>query len=118
MLDHELVSLLRRLRGRYKTALLSNAPAELAQVLVDEFGIGNCFDAVVISAAVGVAKPDPAIYRLTLARLGVAPEEAVFIDDTQPNVEAAVALGMVGIHYRDNATLCRDLSQILGEWNK
>lgn len=116
-LDQELVSLIHQLRGHYKTALLSNAPMELAQALV-EFGLNSCFDEVIISAAVGLAKPDPAIYRLTLARLGIAAEEAVFIDDMQVNVDTATALGMVGVHYRDNATLYRDLSQILGEWDK
>lgn len=115
--NQELISLIHRLRGRYKTALLSNAPMELAQELAN-FGLNACFDEVVISAVVGLAKPDPAIYRLMLARLGVAAAEAVFIDDMQVNVDAATALGIVGIHYRDNATLYRDLSRVLGEWDK
>jgi len=44
-----------------------------------------------------LAKPDPAIYNLTLERLGTRPEETVFIDDKQPNIDAARELGLVGI---------------------
>jgi FMN phosphatase YigB (HAD superfamily) len=44
-----------------------------------------------------MAKPDPAIYKLTLDRLETKPEETLFIDDKQPNIDAAHALGIVGI---------------------
>jgi FMN phosphatase YigB (HAD superfamily) len=44
-----------------------------------------------------MAKPDPAIYRLTLERLGTRPEETLFIDDKQANIDAARALGLIGI---------------------
>ena len=59
-------------------------PLELMRVVTD-------------SSAIGVRKPDPAIYTHTLAELGVAPHEAVFVDDTAVNVEAATALGMHGV---------------------
>lgn len=59
-------------------------PLELMRVVVD-------------SSAVGVRKPDPAIYHHTLAELGVEPHQAVFVDDTAVNVEAAVELGMHGV---------------------
>jgi putative hydrolase of the HAD superfamily len=49
---------------------------------------------VVDSAFVGMRKPDPAIYELTLERLGVAAEECVFVDDLEPNCETARNLGM------------------------
>jgi hypothetical protein len=48
------------------------------------------FDLYVNSAEVGLAKPDPAIYQLTLDRLGVRPEEAIFIDDHVRNTDAAI----------------------------
>lgn len=53
--------------------------------------------AVVDSSAVGMRKPDPAIYHHTLDQLDVAPERAVFLDDMEANVEAAAAIGMHGI---------------------
>jgi len=53
----------------------------------------------VISALVGLAKPDPAIFRLALKRLGTAPEATVFVDDYEPNVASAAALGIRAIHF-------------------
>jgi putative hydrolase of the HAD superfamily len=62
----------------------------------------------VYSDEVGLAKPDPAIYRLTCERLGCAPEEALFVDDTQVCVEGARAVGMI-------AVLCVDATQTIDE---
>lgn len=59
-------------------------PLELMRVVTD-------------SSAIGVRKPDPAIYIHTLAELGVDPHESVFVDDTAVNVETAAALGMHGV---------------------
>jgi epoxide hydrolase-like predicted phosphatase len=90
-------ALLERLRGAYKLALLSNASDWLETALEEEFQLADLFDVVVTSAAVGLAKPDPAIYRLTLERLGVEPSQALFIDDQARNTEAAEALGIASI---------------------
>ncbi len=57
------------------------------------------FDDLVLSGAVGLRKPDPAIYRLAAQRLGAAPGACVFVDDLQRNVEVASELGMVGVHH-------------------
>lgn len=96
-LDGELVDYLRALRRRRRTALLSNAWDDLRAAIENEWKIADAFDEMVISAEVGMAKPDPRIYRLALERLGVAPAEAVFVDDFPRNVEAARALGMQAI---------------------
>lgn len=77
------------------TALLSNSwgneyPRE---------GWDEMFDAVVISGEVGLRKPEPAIYRLAAQRIGLDPEQCVFVDDLAPNVRGAVDVGMVGIHH-------------------
>lgn len=64
-------------------------------------GWDDMFDVVVISGEVGMRKPEPRIYQYTLAQLGVAAHEAVFVDDIKVNVDAAVAVGMVGIHHGD-----------------
>lgn len=108
-LDEELVALLREVRALgLKTGLLSNHPTNLRRLLA-RHELMALFDAVVISAEEGLMKPDPAIYRLILERLGLAPEEAVFVDDWRPNVEAAQALGMTGIHFRGTLHLRRAL---------
>jgi 2-haloacid dehalogenase len=59
----------------------------------------------VVSGAVGLVKPDPAIFRLLLERHGLAAADCLFIDDSERNVRAAEALGMQAHRFRDAATL-------------
>ena len=86
--------LLGRLQGRYKLALLSNASMWLGTGLSEQYQLGDAFDVVIISALVGLAKPDPAIYELTLARMDLPAEATLFIDDRERNTQAAEALGI------------------------
>lgn len=65
--------------------------------------IDEIFDVVVDSAFVGVRKPDPEIYELTLERLGRPASAAVFVDDIEANVEGARALGMEAVRFVDTA---------------
>ena len=112
-LDLELVDYIRSLRPRYKTGLLSNAWDELRGLLVLKWQIEDAFDQIVISAEVGVAKPDPRIYRIALDKLGVEPAEAVFIDDFAENLESARALGMHTIHFQHPEQARFDLENLL-----
>ncbi|MBI3457941.1 MAG: HAD family phosphatase [Candidatus Rokubacteria bacterium] len=96
----ENVALVRALRPRYRTAILSNADASLRARLRDGLGIEDLFDEIISSAEVGVAKPDPAIYRLAAERLGLPPEACVFVDDFEANVVAARHTGMSALHFR------------------
>ncbi len=61
--------------------------------------LGEIFGTLVVSGAVGLIKPDPAIYRLFCARAGVAPETCVFVDDKRDNCDAARGIGMDAIHF-------------------
>jgi len=70
------------------------------------------FRDVVVSGEVKLIKPDPAIYALALARFGLAPGEALFIDDRQDNVEAGERAGLVGHRFRDAATLRAELERL------
>jgi len=107
--DQELVDLIGQLRSRYKIGLLSNAPDRLGDWLEENWQIEHLFDAVVYSADVGLAKPDPRIYHLVLSELEVKPHQSLFIDDTPENVEAAVALGMKALPFTDTETLKDEL---------
>ena len=62
-----------------------------------------------VSGEEGVIKPDPRIFRILLERYRIAPEEAVFIDDSPTNAAAATALGMHGIHFRSPEALRSEL---------
>jgi len=82
-----------------RTAFLSNGVPEIVAHLRQTRGLDSAFDAVVVSCEVGLLKPDPAIFRLCLDRLGVAPDRALFVDDRVENVEAAGRLGIRTLHF-------------------
>jgi len=91
------------------TAILSNMGDSVLANIERNFDWLPRFDVLVWSFQHHLAKPDPAIYRLTLARLAVSPEEALFIDDKQPNVDAARALGMSALQFSTVERLRSDL---------
>jgi putative hydrolase of the HAD superfamily len=81
------------------TAILSNMGDHVLANIEREFAWIHRFDVLVWSYQLGIAKPDPEIYRYTLKKLGLSPEETLFIDDKLINVEAARALGMRAIEF-------------------
>jgi epoxide hydrolase-like predicted phosphatase len=102
-LDQELVNFLRMLRaGRahYKTAILSNAWSGARLSFHEKYALETAVDLIVISAEEGIAKPDARIYTLAASRLGVLPDEVVFVDDFPENIQAAQTVGFHAILYR------------------
>ncbi len=104
--------LMRALRqAGVRTALLSNSwggtgyPRDI---------FPEMFDVVVISAEVGMRKPEEEIFRHAAALLGLEPEECVFIDDIQANVLAAEAVGLVGVCHREPSRTAELLGELLG----
>jgi putative hydrolase of the HAD superfamily len=96
-LDDDLIAFIRELRAAgVKAGLLSNNWLALADELAAH-GVEDAFDAQVISAEIGVMKPDPAAYHAILKALNVSPERALFIDDAPANVEGAQAVGMAAL---------------------
>ena len=81
-----------RARG-VKTALISNC-SHSTRAVVDRLGLTAAFDAIVLSFEVGLRKPDPAIYRVGLERVGVGADRAVFVDDQPDYCDGAAALGI------------------------
>jgi epoxide hydrolase-like predicted phosphatase len=111
-IDRALVEYIRSLRPRYKVGVISNAWNNLDDLLARE-RIAGLFDHVVGSGDVGLMKPDPRIYRLSLQGLAVAAPQAVFIDDNPSNVEGARAVGMQAIHFLGPQQALRDLENLL-----
>lgn len=90
-----MVDAVRDLRTRgIRTGIITNNIAEFGETWRAMIPVDELFDDIVDSSAVGVRKPDAAIYRLACERLGVEPSSAVFIDDYQGNVDGAVAAGL------------------------
>ena len=76
--------------------------------------LAELFDAVVISAEVGMHKPQPEIYLLAADRLGLAPARCVFVDDLRENCAGAEAVGMTAILHRDPAETIARMEELLG----
>jgi len=89
-----------RASGR-KLAVVTNGPVEWQSRKLRTLGLTECFDEIVISDAVGVAKPDPRIFALALDRLGVEAGEAMFVGDhPEIDVAGARAAGLVAVWKR------------------
>ncbi len=114
--DQELVSVIKKLRAQYKIGLLSNAPDRLGIWLDENWGIKDLFDSIVYSAETGITKPDARIFQLSLAQLDVKPSEAIFIDDYDRNLDAAVALGMQVIPFTNTIVLIEELRKYV-DWD-
>lgn len=98
--NEELFAFMRELHGRgYRMAMLTNNVREWEPLWRAMLPIDEIFELVVDSAFVGMRKPDPAIYRLLLDRIGLPAEATLFVDDLQVNCEAARALGMHAVQF-------------------
>jgi 2-haloacid dehalogenase len=88
---------------------LSNWSAETFPVARPRYPFLEWFEGIVVSGEVGVAKPDPRIFRHLLERFELDPAQTVFIDDSAANVEAAARLGIVALRFVDAAALRAEL---------
>jgi len=111
MLDTTLINYVNTLRQNgHPVALLSNDSPALKDRL-RTLGIDHLFDPLVISACIGVMKPDPAAYQAVLQ--GRSPENAIFIDDLPANIEGARALGITSVLYTAGMDLPATLAPML-----
>jgi epoxide hydrolase-like predicted phosphatase len=110
--DAVLLDYLRSLHPEHKVGLISNAWSGL-RAFITRQKFEDIFDALIISAEVGVMKPQPRIYHLALESLGVRPEESLFVDDVLVNVEAARLLGMSAIHFTQPEKALEELKILL-----
>ncbi len=108
-----MVAFIHTLRPAHRTAFLSNAWSD-ARPRLQRDGIEAAVDEVILSCEVGVAKPDPRIYRLALERLSVDPSYAVFVDDSHDNVTAARGLGMHGVVARSTDQVIAEVQALIG----
>lgn len=104
--------LVRRLKKSYKLGLVSNTSEWHYRYGIRPVAIFPLFDAVTLSFEVKAMKPAHAMYDDILAKLAVDPPECIFIDDIKENVEAAIDLGMHGIHYTSPEVLLGSLHDL------
>lgn len=95
----------------FRTAILSNMGEELLRYMRQEFGWLGRFDHHTWSCELGIAKPDPAIYLYTCDRLGIPPENALFLDDKPENIAAAEECGLQAILFTTAEALDAELER-------
>jgi putative hydrolase of the HAD superfamily len=108
--NEPMIELMRGLRDRgLRMALLTNNVREWEPLWRSMLPVDEIFELVVDSAFVGLRKPEPEIYELTLERMrsrdglaALAPRECLFVDDVEVNCEAARALGIRAVRFRSN----------------
>ncbi len=109
--DQAVLELLRWQRTEHRVVLLSNATDRLDDDL-ERLGLTTEVDAVFNSSRLGVAKPDPAVFALVCAQLGLPPRRCAFVDDTAGHVTAATAAGLRAHHFVGVEGLRRFLSDL------
>ncbi|MGD0369482.1 MAG: HAD family phosphatase [Acidobacteriaceae bacterium] len=92
------------------TAILSNMGPDVLRTMLQEFAWLANFNQLTWSCELGIAKPDPAIYAFTCDRLGVRPDEALFLDDKIENIRGAEAFGLHALQFSNIAQLRHDLA--------
>lgn len=108
-LNRELAEYFASLRPRYKTGIVSNSFVGAREREQEAHGLEDMSEVIVYSHEVGYLKPDPRIYHEVCDRLGVAPEDAVLLDDVPANVDGARAVSMRAVTFASNAQAISEL---------
>lgn len=108
----ETVDIIKKLKGRYKLFALSNVDEVTTKQCLDKFGFYKHFDGLVFSWKVHMRKPEPEIYHYVLKKMGLKPEETIFIDNYPPNLPTAKGLGIHTILFKNPDQLIKDLKKL------
>jgi len=111
--NDELLDYIERLKHNYKIAVLSNANLGSLERKLGHDRLNKYFDERIISAEVGMIKPTAEIYLMTSKKLGVLPEECIFIDDKKTHCEGAQAVGMQAVWYQNFPQMKNELETLL-----
>ena len=112
--NERMIEYMRALRGRgHRMAICTNNVREWEPLWRAMLPVDEIFEVVVDSAFVGVRKPEPEIYRLTLERLGVNADTALLVDDVEANCDGARELGMPAVWFRPTEQAIEDIEAVL-----
>jgi epoxide hydrolase-like predicted phosphatase len=112
-LNGELAGYFAGLRPRYRTAIISNSFVGAREREQERYGFGDLTDVIVYSHEAGMSKPDPRIYRLAAERLGIQPEEMVFLDDVPQYVDGARQVGLQAVLFTGTEQAITDVEALL-----
>jgi HAD superfamily hydrolase (TIGR01509 family) len=112
LIDMAVVDYIRKLASTYQITLITNAGADFFWSVLAANNIQDLFPIVVVSSEEKIVKPDPRIYETALTRMGLLPEEVLFIDDRKVNLEGAQGLGIQTLEFSTLSQLQLDISQL------
>jgi putative hydrolase of the HAD superfamily len=113
--NEPMIDLMRDLKAEgYRMAMLTNNVKEWEPRWRPMLPVDEIFELVVDSAFVGMRKPEPGIFALTVERIGLPAEQCLLVDDLLPNIEGAREFGMGAVHYRDPEQAIADVRAALG----
>lgn len=104
-LNAPVLSVLKRLKSKYRLVLLSNTDIMRFEFIKRKFPEVMIFDEYVLSFEEGIMKPHPRIYLEVLRKAGVEARECVFIDDRKENIQAATGVGIKGVLFEPQTNL-------------
>ncbi len=112
------------LQGRCRLGMLTNGPADIQRLKIAKTGLADCFEAVVISGEVGLGKPDPDVFALTLAQLDAKAASAVMVGDSwERDIIGALDAGLSAVwvsagralpEKRPNVTVVGGVGELIG----
>ena len=108
-INHELLNIITKLRRNYKIGLLTNYNYLWMNELFSIYKLEKYFDSKVISSLHKVIKPEKKIYQISLELLKIKPEEAIFFDDRQRNIDGGESVGIKSFLFTTNQKLIEDL---------
>jgi putative hydrolase of the HAD superfamily len=115
----EMIKLVHDLKDRgYKVYVLSNFHVHAFERVYSKHSFFQLFDGMVISSTIKCCKPNAAIFQKLIEQYNLVPEEAVFVDDTKENVDAAMCLGFNAIQFIQPDEFIEDLKKIGGIGDK
>ncbi len=109
-IDQEMVNLIKQLPKQFRLGILTNNHDRFEDYL-QRVGLTDLFDEVVNTHRIGVAKPDKPAYLRAVSRLSVEPQNCLFIDDVEANVEGGQAAGLKCHHFRTQTGLVEWLKE-------
>jgi epoxide hydrolase-like predicted phosphatase len=110
-INQELFDIIQKLKTKYKICLITNAP-DLHAKINKENGLYKPFKPLIISCEVGLVKPQRQIFDLAIKELKLKPEDCIFVDDEEKNIEIPKCLGFKVMHFTDNKQFCLELKQL------
>ena len=114
--DNQMLELAKSLKEKYKLVILSNDTKDWMDAKIKRFNLLDIFDQVYCSGNIGIAKPNKEIIDYVLNDLKIKPDELLFIDNQENNIESAKLLGIKTILFQNIETLREQLSEVLGNY--